>query len=152
MTEETLLDRCLRLETELAEAMSDSEKQMSLLSHWEKIIKNDREQLATTRADNERLRSVAQPFAELAEAYEAQFGKEDTGMLATAVGLIDPAALRALSKALSLPINLSALNEVRAEVLEEAAQEIETTPCMSGLDCAIYLGKKAAAYRAKKEG
>lgn len=45
MTEETLLDRCLRLETELAEAMSDSEKQMSLLS----LGKDHQKRPGTTR-------------------------------------------------------------------------------------------------------
>lgn len=152
MTEETLMDRCMRLEAENRQLLADTNEVNAAriyLREKEGLLR----QLAATQADNERIRSVSQPFAELSESYEAQFGEEDAGMLATAVGLIDPAALRSLSKALSRPINLDALNEDRARVVEALRNRIGAEEGTVNIGSVrVWLSEEAEKHRAKKEG
>ncbi len=93
--------------------MSDSETQMSLLSHWEKIIKNDREQLAATQADNKRLRDeIGQVKSNL--MHHRRFGCDTFQAWKNAAAMAEGD----IEEALSHPLNLDALHEVRAGVLD----------------------------------
>lgn len=135
MTEETLMASCLRLEAELAEAKFRAEHRTEETMRLGLLYSETARKLAATQADNERLRSL---LSNIMDNYFIQGFKD------------------ACEAALSRPINLDALNEERALVLEEVAVKFEhgceDSPSSTGAWIGRALREMAAAYRAKKEG
>lgn len=154
---ETMMARCLRLESELAEerqqkyealhreyerreelkrklddCLQEVEEQAKLNGMGAEREANLLAKLAATQADNERLRGE---LNKLADVLGPRWCLE-TGHVSHL-------------EALSRPINLDALNEVRAEVADGAAAIADMFE-QEGIGNAIR--RMAAAYRAKKEG